>query len=95
MEQTQVLVFYILTFSSLSEEFVRKQVLKLVSLPLWHALSTARQEQELKRQKSLAKPWSKIAKGNGAEQTLLPSMLREYVQILQSIQDESDGTNFN
>jgi Intron-binding protein aquarius N-terminus len=40
--QVSYLLFSINSFQSLENEAVRGQVLKLVSLPLWHALSKGR-----------------------------------------------------
>lgn len=47
---------------SLESELVRACVLKVVSLPLWHALSEGRREIELLRQPQLAKRWAKLLK---------------------------------
>lgn len=41
-ERVTYLLFMIHAFQSLEQEVVRKQVLQLVSLPLWHALSRGR-----------------------------------------------------
>ncbi len=41
---------------------VRSQVLRLVSLPLWHALSKGRLQLELHNQPQLAKHWKHLAK---------------------------------
>jgi hypothetical protein len=41
-ERVTYLLFFIHAFQSLEQERVRAQVLSLVSLPLWHALSTGR-----------------------------------------------------
>ncbi len=47
---------------SLESELVRGQVLRLVSLPLWHALSRGRLQLELHDQPQLAKHWKHLAK---------------------------------
>lgn len=47
---------------SLEDELVRAQVLRLVSLPLWHALSRGRLQLELHDQPQLAKHWKHLAK---------------------------------
>lgn len=47
---------------SLEDEAVRAQVLRLVSLPLWHALSRGRLQLELHDQPQLAKHWKHLAK---------------------------------
>ena len=41
-ERVTYLLFAIHAFQSLENEAVRRQVLRLVSLPLWHALSRGR-----------------------------------------------------
>ena len=47
---------------SLEEELVRGQVLRLVSLPLWHSLSRGRLQLELHDQPQLARHWKHLAK---------------------------------
>jgi hypothetical protein len=47
---------------SLENEMVRPLVLKLVSLPLWRALSAGRLQLELHAQPQLAKHWKALAK---------------------------------
>lgn len=47
---------------SLEDEMVRPQVLRLVSLPLWHALSSGRLQLELHAHPQLAKHWKALAK---------------------------------
>ena len=47
---------------SLEDEAVRAQVLRLVSLPLWHTLSRGRLQLELHDQPQLAKHWKHLAK---------------------------------
>lgn len=49
--------FAINAFQSLENETVRACVLRLVSLPLWHALSRGRLQLELHDQPGLAKHW--------------------------------------
>lgn len=44
-------------FQSLEHEMVRTQALKLVSLPMWHALSPGRLQLELHQNEQLAKHW--------------------------------------
>jgi intron-binding protein aquarius len=48
---------------SLEDEMVRTQALKVVSLPLWHALSEGRLQLELHAQPALAKHWKVRAVG--------------------------------
>jgi hypothetical protein len=43
-ERTNYLLFLINCFQSLEDEMVQRPVLKLVSLPLWHALSPGRRQ---------------------------------------------------
>ena len=47
---------------SLEDEMVRGQVLRLVSLPLWHALSSGRLQLELHAQPQLTKHWKSLLK---------------------------------
>jgi intron-binding protein aquarius len=47
---------------SLENEMVRPLVLRLVSLPLWRALSAGRLQLELHAQPQLAKHWKALAK---------------------------------
>ncbi|EFN59246.1 hypothetical protein CHLNCDRAFT_29663 [Chlorella variabilis] len=61
-EKVAYLVFAINAFQSLEDEAVRAQVLRLVSLPLWHALSRGRLQLELHDQPQLAKHWRHLAK---------------------------------
>jgi hypothetical protein len=55
-------LFFTNVFSSLEDEMVRGQALRLVSLPLWHALSPGRLQLELHAQPALAKRWKALAK---------------------------------
>eukprot|EP00878_Enallax_costatus_P017916 GHUV01018838.1.p1 GENE.GHUV01018838.1~~GHUV01018838.1.p1 ORF type:complete len:1128 (+),score=501.36 GHUV01018838.1:269-3652(+) len=61
-ESTAYLLFMINAFQSLEDEMVRAQVLKLVSLPLWHGLSHGRLQLELAAQPALAKRWKALLK---------------------------------
>jgi hypothetical protein len=61
-ERTAYLVFAINTFQSLEDEMVRAPVLKLVSLPLWHALGKGRLQLELHAHPQLAKHWKSLTK---------------------------------
>eukprot|EP00775_Hariotina_reticulata_P008502 gene8502-8684_t len=61
-ELTSYLLFIINAFQSLEDEMVRPQVLKLVSLPIWHGLSPGRLQLELAAQPALAKRWKALLK---------------------------------
>eukprot|EP00879_Flechtneria_rotunda_P011994 GHRR01012527.1.p1 GENE.GHRR01012527.1~~GHRR01012527.1.p1 ORF type:complete len:1484 (+),score=529.45 GHRR01012527.1:151-4602(+) len=61
-EVTAYLLFIINAFQSLENEMVRAQVLKLVSLPIWHGLSPGRLQLELAAQPALAKRWRALLK---------------------------------
>ncbi|PNW82948.1 hypothetical protein CHLRE_06g300750v5 [Chlamydomonas reinhardtii] len=61
-ERTAYVLFMIRSFQSLEDEMVRAQVLRLVSLPLWHALSPGRLQLELHAHEALAKHWKAAAK---------------------------------
>lgn len=61
-QRSAYLSFLLNAFRSLENEMVRGQVLKLVSLPLWHSLSRGRLQLELHEHAQLAKLWQKLAK---------------------------------
>ncbi|KAG2495214.1 hypothetical protein HYH03_006820 [Edaphochlamys debaryana] len=61
-ERTAYVLFMIRCFQSLEDEMVRAQVLRVVSLPLWHSLSAGRLQLELHAHESLAKHWKAAAK---------------------------------
>ena len=61
-EEVAYLVFTIHAFQSLENEGVRAQLLPLVSLPLWHALSSGRRELELNAHSQLLKHWKRAEK---------------------------------
>ena len=54
--------FFASAFQSLENEMVRGRVLRLVSLPIWHALSRGRLQFELHEHPQLAKHWKSLAK---------------------------------
>ncbi|GMH36875.1 hypothetical protein BSKO_04748 [Bryopsis sp. KO-2023] len=98
-EKTAYLMFMINSFQSLENEMVRSQVLKLVSLPLWHSLSSGRLKLELHAHPALSKRWSRLAKkeskqakSNPAhvpitqkpEATLIPALLSMFLNALDS-----------
>ena len=61
-ERLAYLSFFSNAFQSLENEMVRGKVLKLVGLPLWHALSRGRLQLELHEHPQLAKHWKHLAK---------------------------------
>jgi hypothetical protein len=61
-ERTSYVLFFTNVFASLEDEMVRAQALRLVSLPLWHALSPGRLQLELHGQPALAKRWKALLK---------------------------------
>ncbi|GFR52138.1 hypothetical protein Agub_g14653, partial [Astrephomene gubernaculifera] len=61
-ERTAYVLFMIRAFQSLEDEMVRGQVLRVVSLPLWHSLSPGRLQLELHAHEALAKHWKAAAK---------------------------------
>lgn len=101
-ERTSYLRFSIHAFQSLEDEMTRTQVLRLVSLPLWHALSPGRLQLELHAQPALAKRWKallkKDAKAAGSagsvpapkrpEATFLPGLLQEFLDTLAALDDQ-------
>lgn len=89
------LLFSIHIFESLENEMVRTQVLKLVSIPLWHALSKGRLQLELHAQPQLAKHWKNLAKKEvkaaakaghvpikqRPEATFIPGLVEEFLEV--------------
>ena len=61
-EQLAYVIFIKNAFQSLENELIRVQVLKLVSLPLWHSLSPGRLELELHAHPELVRHWKHLAK---------------------------------
>lgn len=87
-----------LIVQSLENDMVRAQVLKLVSLPLWHSLSDGRLKLELHAHPSLGKRWHRLAKKEAkdsrtnashcpiklrAETTFIPSLLSVFLEALE------------
>eukprot|EP00803_Ostreobium_quekettii_P001943 evm.model.scf_2381.2 EVM.evm.TU.scf_2381.2 scf_2381:10191-21993(-) len=98
-EQIAYLMFMISSFQSLEDAMVRSQVLRLVSLPLWHGLSDGRLKLELHAHSQLAKRWHRLAKKEAKaltaaanhvpikerpETTFLPSLLSLFLSALES-----------
>lgn len=84
---------------SLEDEMVRAQVLRVVSLPLWHALSPGRLQLELHAHEALARHWKTAAKkeakaakkakeGAEGECAYMPIAQRPDVRFLPSLLDE-------
>lgn len=84
---------------SLENEMVRAQVLKLVSLPLWHSLSSGRLKLELHAHPTLAKRWHRLSKKEAKaaasnpdhvpvqerpEATFIPTLLEMFLTALDS-----------
>lgn len=61
-EKVSYLLFFINCFQSFQDEMVRLEVLRLVSLELWHALSPARLKRELATHSQLKPFWKKVLK---------------------------------
>ncbi|KAG2449906.1 hypothetical protein HYH02_000012 [Chlamydomonas schloesseri] len=102
-ERTAYVLFMIRSFQSLEDEMVRAQVLRVVSLPLWHALSPGRLQLELHAHEALAKHWKAAAKkeakaaakkskkgGEGGEggEGYVPVTQRPETRFLPSLLDE-------
>ncbi|GAX76342.1 hypothetical protein CEUSTIGMA_g3788.t1 [Chlamydomonas eustigma] len=95
-ERTAYLVFAINIFQSLEDEMVRGQVLRLVSLPLWQALSQGRLQLELHAHPQLAKHWKALLKkeqkaaakpgyvppSQRMEVQFIPSLLTDFIEML-------------
>ncbi|KAK9820367.1 hypothetical protein WJX72_009525 [[Myrmecia] bisecta] len=106
-ERISYLLFAIHCFQSLESEMVRSQALKLVSLPLWHALSRGRLQLELHAHDNLAKHWRYMAKKAAKEAkagkagyvpeaqrpdaTFLPSLLDEFLGVLDAVSPQPPG----
>lgn len=61
-ERTIYVTFLVNCFQSLEDEMVRKECLRIVSLPLWHALNPTRLQRELDAQPKLARVWRYLKK---------------------------------
>jgi intron-binding protein aquarius len=106
-QRLSYLTFFVNAFQSLENKMVAAQVLRLVSLPLWHALSPGRLQLELHAQPQLAKLWKqrarKQAKAAAAapdsfvppqrrpENAFLPAMLDDFLATLGAAAPEGGG----
>jgi hypothetical protein len=61
-ERTVCAQFLIACYASLEHATVRKAALKLVSLPVWHAVNGARRKAECARVPKLGKHWAQLEK---------------------------------
>lgn len=61
-EKISYLLFFINCFQSFQDDMVRSEVLRLVSLELWHALSAARLKREMETHGQLKPFWQKVLK---------------------------------
>uniref|UniRef100_A0A7S3R311 Intron-binding protein aquarius n=1 Tax=Dunaliella tertiolecta TaxID=3047 RepID=A0A7S3R311_DUNTE len=98
-ERTTYLVFTINVFQSLEDEMVRAQVLRLVSLPLWQALSPGRLQLELHGLPQLGKHWKHLLKKEQKaskqpgyvpgpqrpEGRFVPALLDEFLEVLDQV----------
>jgi len=103
-ERTSYVLFATNVFASLEDEMVRAQALRLVSLPLWHALSPGRLQLELHAQPALAKRWKALAKkdaraakdaakgGGGEGAAHVPAALRAEATFIPGVVDELLGS---
>eukprot|EP00798_Chlamydomonas_sp_ICE-L_P018650 gene18650-25166_t len=85
-EKTAYLLFTINIFQSLENEMVRGQALRLVSLPLWMALSSGRLQLELHAHPQLAKHWKSLQKKDQKqrpESRFIPAMLDQFLDVVQ------------
>ncbi|KAG6500421.1 hypothetical protein ZIOFF_040266 [Zingiber officinale] len=98
-EKTNYLLFMINAFQSLEDEIVSDNVLKLVSLQLWHKLSFGRFQMELCLNPHLIKKWKRMTKkeakeakkggqpvdpSNRLEVRFLKNLIEEFLEILDS-----------
>jgi intron-binding protein aquarius len=107
-ERLAYLNFVSNSFQSLENELVRGRVLRLVGLPMWHALSRGRLQLELHEHPQLAKHWKHMAKkdakkaqvagvgyiptSESIEATFLPSLLTDFLEHLSSAVNTSSNT---
>ncbi|KAG1668022.1 hypothetical protein FOA52_006555 [Chlamydomonas sp. UWO 241] len=93
-ERTAFMVFTINVFQSLEDEMVRGVVLRLVSLPLWHALSPGRLQLELHAHPQLAKHWKALLKKEGkavSKPGYVPPLERPEIAFIPSLLDAFVG----
>ncbi|KAJ3673427.1 hypothetical protein LUZ60_006801 [Juncus effusus] len=98
-EKTNYLLFMINAFQSLEDEIVSETIMQLVSLQLWHSLSSGRFQMELFLNPHLIKKWKKLtrkeakeAKKKGEdfdpkkvlEVRFLRNLIEEFLEILDS-----------
>lgn len=87
-------------FQSLSDELIRANCSRLVSLPLWHCLSSGKLQIELERAPKLQRLWKALLKKEQAqaqqgpqhERDFLPSLMRKFFSVLRTIKETGDGT---
>ncbi|KAF8940749.1 hypothetical protein BGZ47_007611 [Haplosporangium gracile] len=102
-----LVVFMINCFQSLENPLIRSECMRLVSLSTWHSLvSSAKREVEFKEYPQLLKFWKHLEKKFDAydekqqektvfERTWLSEMIKGFVQILESIeQDEEEKITY-
>lgn len=106
-ERLGCLTFLTNVFQSLENEMVRAEVLKLVGLPLWHALSPGRLQLELHAHPQLTRHWKHLAKKEGkaaaaagegyvpiqyrSEVTFLPSLISDFFGRLAAATEGTTG----
>ena len=103
-ESISLLEFLDNAFQSLENEAVRKEVLRLVGLPLWNALSQRRLELELSTNDAqLRKAWEnlkrreeklnrkKLSSNHRPESSFLPSLISEFFEKLESAISKEDS----
>ncbi|CAK0785152.1 hypothetical protein CVIRNUC_008358 [Coccomyxa viridis] len=83
-ERVTYILFFIHAFQSLEQEAVRKQALKLVSLPLWYSLSRGRLQLEMQSQEMLARHWRHLAKKEAKACTAAEKAGSEHVPAAQT-----------
>jgi len=99
-EKVTQVVFLIRCFQSLENPMIRAQMLRLVSLPLWHNLNEKKLEQELDKTSDdvqalwdhLSEQAAKGEKGTGAESveaSFMPGLLKDFFSVLESVEPGS------
>jgi intron-binding protein aquarius len=89
LERRALLSFWVQCFASLEQPIVACEVLRLASLPLWHAVAPHRRELEFARAPALKRAWAKLEKEGArlerevgaAEEALRAAEVREAAAV--------------
>lgn len=89
-EQTTVVLFLINCYQSLEHRIIRKFSLKLLSLPTWNAVNTARRNKEFESIPKLGKHWKKLSQkfaktGAPLEATFIPDIFEQFKTAIATV----------